>query len=264
MIRRTANNLEEFIGQVLSLNTPGIPGHLGNVLIEVNPDGSTKVNEHNEINIVGAYPESLLFRGQNNDYSLIPKIARYSPHRTEILERSLIGEIKRRGDKLVKNGQLDNWELLVYVQHFGLATRLLDWTTNPLIALWFACQSSNNDLDAYIYILKYSEFNLVDTEKDKSPFKIYKTKILKPNLNNDRIIAQNGWFTVHSLKNKQNRIIPLDEEDEFRNIIWQIRIPAIARFEILGKLNILGINYETIYPGIEGTCCYINWMNNIK
>ncbi len=264
MVRRIVNNLDEYIQLVLSLDTSGVSGNLGKVLVEYNKDGTLKVDENNEINIVGAYPDFLLFRGQNKDFRLIPKLGRESNHRFEIIEKNLIEEIKRRGDRLIKAGTLNDWELIVYAQHYGLATRLLDWTTNPLIALWFACQSSNSNDNAYIYTLKYSEFNLVDIKKDKNPFKIHKTKIFKPNLNNDRIIAQNGWFTIHSIKNQSNKIIPLDEEVEFQDQIWQIEIPALSKFEILGKLNILGINHETIYPGIEGTCRYINWLNGIK
>ena len=265
MMRKTLTSLEDYIGQVLSLSSSAMAGSgsLGSVIVVYNEDGTPKVNEKNEIEIIGAYPDSLLFRGQTADYRLIPKLARkVLPHRIDVVERSLIDEIKRRGDNLIKKGILDDWELLVYVQHFGLATRLLDWTTNPLVALWFACQVE--DSNAYIYILRYSEFNLVDLKRDKSPFKINKTRIFKPNLNNERIVAQNGWFTIHSNKNKVGKIIPLDEEEDFKGKLWQIEIPAVHHAEILGKLNILGINQETIYPGIEGTCRYINWMNEIE
>lgn len=266
MLRRTLTSLEDFIGQVLSLNSAAVlgSGSLGNVIVVYNDDGSLKVNEKNEIEIVGAYPDSLLFRGQNQDFRLIPKLARKKEaHNFDKTEKSLIEEIRRRGDNLIKKGTFDDWELLVYVQHFGLATRLLDWTTNPLIALWFACQSENEKDNAYVYILRYTEYNLVDIKRDKSPFKINKTRIFKPNLNNERIIAQNGWFTVHSNKNKDNRIVPLDEENDFKDQIWQIEIPAQHKPEILGKLNILGLNHETVYPGIDGTCKYINWLNDI-
>lgn len=264
MIRKVITNLEDYIKQVLSLNasiTSG-SGNLGQVIVVFNDDGTPKVNDKNEIEIIGAYPDSLLFRGQTGDYRLIPKIARkIQPHRLLNVESTIIEEIRRRGDSLIKKGTLNNWDLLVYAQHYGLATRLLDWTSNPLVALWFACQ--NNDSNAYIYVLKHSDHDLVNDELNTSPFVISKTKIFKPNLNNERIVAQNGWFTIHAISESHHRIIPLDEEEGFKGRVWQIEIPSAHHSEILGKLNILGINHETIYPGIEGTCRYINWMNEI-
>ena len=240
-------------------------GSLGTVIIEYNDDGTLKVNDKNEIEIVGAYPDSLLFRGQNSDQRLIPKLARkIEPHNLDRVEKQLLDEIKRRGDSLINKGKMSDWELLVYVQHFGLATRLLDWTTNPLVALWFACQSYTESNNAYVYILRHSDESIVDQEKNENPFILERTKIFKPNLNNERIVAQNGWFTIHSNKNSLKKIKPLDEEEEFKGNVWQIEIPNRSRPEILGKLNILGVNHETVYPGIDGTCQYINWMNDIK
>jgi len=262
MQTKTITALEEFVAQVLSLSSAALLGNgeLGRIFFEKNEDGTNKLDGK----ILGGFPDSLLFRGQNQNLPLVPKIGRTKANiYFERVEAKLISEIKRRGDKLVKNSDLNDWELLVYVQHFGLATRLLDWTTNPLTALWFACQDDTQKRNAYVYVLKYSEANLLDTSKVISPFEILSTEVFKPNLNNDRIIAQNGWFTVHSLKNEKSRFIPLDEEANFKDSIWMIEIPAKYKEIILGKLDILGINQETIYPGIEGACKYVNWLNEM-
>jgi len=47
----------------------------------------------------------------------------------------------RRAAFKVKQFLVDEWEWLVWAQHYGMKTRLLDWTSNPLTALWFACSN---------------------------------------------------------------------------------------------------------------------------
>ena len=58
-------------------------------------------------------------------------------------------------------------EVLAQLQHQGAATGLIDFTENPLVALWFAC-SGNSDKDGAVYILPCSEIRQVDESEIRS------------------------------------------------------------------------------------------------
>jgi len=119
---------------------------------------------------------TLLFRGQSSDYQLIPKLGRIaSGGDLQKKELSMITEIKRRTNNF-SISHFDEFDILVYGQHYGLATRLLDWTTNPLVALWFACMNENIKTNSFVYLLKQSDDKMIDKEIDKSPFNISETK----------------------------------------------------------------------------------------
>ena len=206
----------------------------------------------------------IIFRGQNCDDALLPKVTRKDPtHNTADQERKMLEELKRRSAQDPNLIGRDDWDCLVYAQHYGMATRLLDWTTNPLVALWFAVIDQNEKQDGYVYLLFADDELLVDKQKEPDPFAIAKTRVFKPNINNPRIAAQSGWFTVHRFSARSGKFVDLHENKDLKQRVLMKGVSGNKKRDILKSLDKLGVNHESVFPGIEGTCRHMNWFFDV-
>lgn len=200
----------------------------------------------------------LLFRGQREDYSLKPKLARLILKGDIIkIEKLMLEEFRRTCVPFSDYPPSDNWDLLSLAQHHGLPTRLLDWTFNALVALWFAVnQEPNGNKKGIVWVLNAEVDDFRGIEEQEDPLSNKVTKIFRPKVVSKRISAQSSVFTVHKI-NEGGKIIQFNSHRLFKKKLLKIVIPSQSFSHIRKSLSIMGINHSTIFPDINGLCQHL-------
>ncbi len=207
------------------------------------------------------------YRGQSNEaWSLLPGYFRnnYVP------ESSLIKRFKQSASLLVDTTPHTSFDWLFLMQHYGVPTRLLDWSENPLVGLYFAVEDSSKvDIDAALWSLKPSELNKYANIDDKQEeffipafedeeLSNYSVETLGQNTrsqlkplasiatrNNSRIQAQHGVFTIH-----HHDKTPIDELGNGSHAIKYI-IPGDKKALIKEQLRLLGFTKFQLFPELS-------------
>lgn len=206
---------------------------------------------------IGNYGSEYIFRGMaDKKWELKPKIARNHKDDWEKIEAYLKTQFYRKAKEYLDTEQKD--EELVIAQHFGLPTRLLDWSEKFTIALYFACKELL-DKDGVVYVLNSN------TMLEKDEIEEIDTYLYYPRYVTDRVKFQSGCFTFHTNPNicfidyvkTHNKFA---EENQVKKIEFEkIIIKSTLKKEIIIYLDKLGINEYTLFSGLDGLCRYLGW-----
>ena len=211
-------------------------------------------------------PPVVWYRGHSSDrYALVPSLHRHESGLSK--EQSLFLEFERTAARLFEKRD-DDWQTLCDMQHYGLPTRLLDWTEALGVALAFAVLDRfETDDNAAVFVLDPAALNRssgLDGIKripgtafeykavywHNQPFAAQYPIAIAPTFRNDRMIAQRGVFTVHGLDSRPvEALCP--------KAIRKVPLPESALVGAREFLEYADFTSYTIYPDIVGMARHI-------
>lgn len=185
-------------------------------------------------------------------------------------EATLLEKFKLRAPIYLERLPATDWEWLFLMQHYGLRTRLLDWTMSSLIALYFAVRDNAGDTDAAVWAMNPWWLNLqtfgkyvlipADDPRVSEHAPLHSGQELKGKLPlaitpinaSRRIAAQHGTFTVHGTE--RGALDRLARRKKEPPCLRRIMIPRAHVTKVHRELAIAGVSESLVFPELSGLC----------
>ncbi len=208
------------------------------------------------------------FRGHREvNCTLTPSALRYKKRSDREKALALLADFKRVAEIKLPRPPHPEQELMwiQVARHYGLPTRLLDWTESATIALFFACERT--DCDGVVFVLNPIDLNRLSYPR--------KPRILDPNLDgeeinrylhlgagyspagrnpiainpvwsSERLMLQKGVFTVHGSR--------FDLDGDAVPSLVALPILRENKSTLRSELERIGVDEMTIFPELEHSC----------
>lgn len=196
------------------------------------------------------------------------------------LEQVLLRNFKKYAHSMVRQPDMSEWQWVSIARHYGLPTRLIDWTFSPLVAMYFATQNSDFfDSDGVIWRIHIDELALTMPSEQQKHLReklarVFSVSMLKdlgldyfsesrknaeregqetvlifepPSLD-ERIVNQHACFTMMS--DARSRLDSWLQRHP--HLVTKYRISAKAKREIADSLDACNINPRVLFPGLQG------------
>jgi FRG domain len=202
-----------------------------------------------------------LFRGVTNaSHGLVPKVGRQRTKQTKVPsvygydkehEEAVLRLFKQQATAFVA-GERSELEWMALAQHFGVPTRLLDWSDSLLTAAWFAVQypaSGKDDVDAAIWVTRdiptVSRLDFEPLGENGDRAVVYRPPHVAP-----RIGAQGSVLMV----------CPRPDQSVDLPVCGKIVIPRGRRFHLRKRLNACGMNSRALFADLNGLGDHLAWL----
>ena len=197
------------------------------------------------------------FRGvANSSYELIPTIGRQQ----NACEKKFLDDFRIKGRGLVQCEPHNLWEWMALAQHHGIPTRLLDWSSSMLTALYFASTKNmganglleNHKTDCALYVAHCCNFINIeeDGEGCLDPLHCPQTGfVVTPHIAT-RMSGQDGLFSIQN--DPSSDFAKQYESIGTENHITKYIIPLEVREEVFFILQRIGFRTGTIFPDLDG------------
>ena len=220
---------------------------------------------------------SYVFRGQGDErWPLKSSLDRHlekaglastRERRTQHLERFWASTLGRRGPN---PRDLDEDEMWALGQHHFLKTPLLDWTSSPFVAAFFACADENAPAScrAAVYGLDermveewWDEVVQERTAAEERNFNDHRhpVRFVRPLVDeNANLVSQGGLFTHTAPGVDVVTWVKESFPGSRRGVLIKLTFPRSGCQAFITALNRMNINYRSLFPDLYGSAWYCN------